>query len=449
MIRVSLLHPVDLLVYTALTLLVKDDLESFRVPRARNIVYSYRTEAGVPNRLYGQQRLFTSFQERLEQRSRRSAVKYVAIADIADFYPRINQHRLENVIESCAKSERSKDVARVLVRKLISNLSGKNSYGIPVGPYASRILGEAVLIDVDSYLISESLDFVRWVDDYFFFTRTEQQAQDILIGLAERLYDKHGLTLSALKTKIQSSHAFVKRFDANPQRKVDSRIATIKDFSSRIDPYSDEEIPLSDEERTELAELDFAELIAEALEDRDLVDYDTLSALLRHPELLSMLPVQSRRNLGDVLLRNVEHLYPIAGEVAGFFSSFVDESVQGRKRAKAKLLSSIQPKHGKWPPDYYVMWVLSIFGRGEAWGEAPDFVRIFRDHRSDVVRRAAALAIAENGTRADAVEAKDRFAAASPLERLAILLAARRLGKDERKHWKTSLQLTGPLEKRV
>lgn len=154
---VSLLHPVDLLIYTALTLLVKDDLESFRIPTARNIVYSYRTEIGATNRLYGQHSLFASFQQRLEQRSRRGSVKYVAIADIADFYPRINQHRLENVIESCAKSERSKEVARVLVRKLISNLSGTNSYGIPVGPYASRILGEAVLIDVDSYLVSERL----------------------------------------------------------------------------------------------------------------------------------------------------------------------------------------------------------------------------------------------------------------------------------------------------
>jgi hypothetical protein len=201
-------------------------------------------------------------------------------------------------IESCATSERGEEVARVLVRKLISDLSGKNSYGIPVGPYASRLLAEAVLIDVDSYLLSERLDFVRWVDDYFFFTRTEQEAQEILIRLAEKLYDRHGLTLSALKTKIQSSETFVKRFDSNPESNVDSRIETIKELSSRFDPYSDEEIELSDEERDELAEIDFAEIIAEALENRDLVDYETLSSLLRHPEVLLLLPSNSRKNLG-------------------------------------------------------------------------------------------------------------------------------------------------------
>ena len=66
----------------------------------------------------------------------------------------------------------------------------------------------------------------------------------------------------------------------------------------------------------------------------------------------------------------------------------------------------------------------------------------FRDHRSEIVRRSAALAIALNGSRADAIEARDRFAASSPIEQLSILLATRKLGQDERRHWKRSLQLT-------
>jgi len=95
------------------------------------------------------------------------------------------------------------------------------------------------------------------------------------------------------------------------------------------------------------------------------------------------------------------------------------------------------------------MWILSLFADDDAWREATDFARILRDHKSEIVRRSAALAIARNGRRADAVEAKDRFGASSPLERLAILLATRKLGQDERRHWKTSLQLTDPLEKKI
>jgi hypothetical protein len=198
---VSLLHPVDLLIYTALTLLVKDGLESARVPRSKKMIFSYRAETGVTNRLYSRGNSYALFQNRLHYKSHRASVRYVALADIADFYPRIYQHRLENIVETCAIAERGRSVARVLVKKLIAKLSGNNSYGIPIGPYASRTLAEAVLIDVDSYLLSEGLDFVRWVDDYYFFTSTEEQAQEILFKLTQRLYEKHGLTSSPLKTK--------------------------------------------------------------------------------------------------------------------------------------------------------------------------------------------------------------------------------------------------------
>lgn len=39
---VHLLHPEDTLLYTSLTLIVKDDIESVREPRAKKRVYSYR-----------------------------------------------------------------------------------------------------------------------------------------------------------------------------------------------------------------------------------------------------------------------------------------------------------------------------------------------------------------------------------------------------------------------
>lgn len=390
---VSLLHPVDLLIYTALTLLVKDDLEAARVPRSRSMIFSYRTEIGVTKRLYSRANSYAQFLTRLQYKSHRGSVRYVALADIADFYPRVYQHRLENIVETCATSERGRSVARVLVKKLISKLADGNSYGIPIGPYASRILAEAVLIDVDSYLLSENLDFVRWVDDYYFFTRTEEQAQEILFRLAQRLYEKHGLTLSALKTKIQSAAIFNRRFEANPDEEVDIRISMIQELATLFDPYSGEEQEVTDEHIAELTELNIAELVADALEDRDFVDYPTLSALLRHPVIFTMLPVDARKNLGEVLLRNAQHLYPIAEDVAGFFESFVDQSWQDRRRIRNRLLASIGPRRGKWPPEYYIVWILNLFAQSDAWRHAPDFARIFRDHRSDLVRRMAALAI--------------------------------------------------------
>jgi hypothetical protein len=153
---VSLLHPVDLILYTALTLIVKDELESARVPPSKQMIFSYRTERGVNNRLYSRANSYAMFRDRLHRKSHQDNVRYVALADIADFYPRIYQHRLENIVETCASTPRGRAVARVLIKRLISKLSDSNSYGIPIGPYASRILAEAVLIDVDSYLLSEN-----------------------------------------------------------------------------------------------------------------------------------------------------------------------------------------------------------------------------------------------------------------------------------------------------
>lgn len=114
---VSLLHPIDLIIYTALTLLVKDDLEGQRLPPNKKIVHSYRTELGVNNRLYSRANSYREFQLKIEERSRRVATQYVAIADIADFYPRIYQHRLQNAVEAAATTPRSKEVARVLAKK--------------------------------------------------------------------------------------------------------------------------------------------------------------------------------------------------------------------------------------------------------------------------------------------------------------------------------------------
>ena len=68
------------------------------------------------------------------------------------------------------------DNIRVL-EKMLTRFSENVSYGIPIGPAASRPLGEAVLIDVDSTLLSFDIDFVRFTDDYVIFATTPEEAE--------------------------------------------------------------------------------------------------------------------------------------------------------------------------------------------------------------------------------------------------------------------------------
>jgi len=176
---VHILHPQDLIIYTALVLIAKNDIESNRVPLRSKRAFSFRADPTNPKVLYGAKGSYDAYRKQLARKAAAARVRYVALADIADFYPRIYQHRLQNILESISTSQRVREVARVLVRKLIDKLMERNSYGIPVGPYASRLLGEAMLIDVDAFLESQGIDFVRWVDDYNMFCKSEYQAQSI------------------------------------------------------------------------------------------------------------------------------------------------------------------------------------------------------------------------------------------------------------------------------
>jgi hypothetical protein len=90
---------------------------------------------------------------------------------------------------------------------------------------------------------------------------------------------------------------------------------------------------------------------------------------------------------------------------------------------------------------------LNVFASSANWGGATEILRIFQTHPSNVVRRFAALALYANGSRSDAMALRNEYANSSPLTRLAILLAARKLGNDERQHWRRTLQLTGVLER--
>jgi hypothetical protein len=156
---------------------------------------------------------------------------------------------------------------------------------------------------------------------------------------------------------------------------------------------------------------------------------------------------ERRSEIADVLLSNMEHLYPVAEETSKFFQSFSDGPLLLRRRIARGLLRSIKSKHGRWPPDYHIVWVLSVFAASSNWGGAVEILRIFQTHPSNVIRRFAALALNANGSRSDAIALKNEYPNSSPLTRLAILLASRKLGHDERQHWRRTLQLTDVLER--
>jgi len=433
--RVGLLHPYDFVFYTALVLALKTSISKSRLPADK--VFSYRTEGTSPSELYKRGASWKNFRSSVAKRATKSNC-IVGVTDIADFYPRIYHHRLVNALEA-SSGKTMKDYIRVL-EKMLTRFSGGTSYGIPVGPPASRLLGEAVLIDVDSTLLSFGVDSIRFVDDYIIFADRVQDAEYGIRVLGETLFRNHGLTLQTAKTKISTATDYVERNLTIHSEKEENRRRLLQIFGD-----GDYEIPsydeLEDEQKKEIDAFNLSEMLREALLEGENVDYREVQFILgrlsalRKPELI------------PTVLENLERLYPVAESVAAFFKEFTDLPQSHASEIGGALLAPILNALEARPSEYYSMWIPSVFQHHRNWDHAEDLLRIFRETSSDAVRRFAALALATSGTRAQALAIKDYLASASSLCRTAMLLATAKLGKDERQYFGKSLQISDPLEK--
>ena len=91
-----------------------------------------------------------------------------------------------------------------LVKKIIKTTRARQSYGLPVGSTASRLLAECVLNDTDMLLKNMGVQFTRYVDDFRIAVPAGTEAHSILCRLAEHLMVTEGLSLNVTKTKMTS-----------------------------------------------------------------------------------------------------------------------------------------------------------------------------------------------------------------------------------------------------
>jgi len=110
-------------------------------------------------------------------------IRHVIATDISDFYARINFHRLENLLDETAPSH---GAARY-IKKHIKVIRAKQSFGLPVGGSAARVLAELSLIDTDRALQQDGRLATRFVDDFRIFLRADENPYDALAFLAEQL----------------------------------------------------------------------------------------------------------------------------------------------------------------------------------------------------------------------------------------------------------------------
>lgn len=435
--RVALLHPFDLLFYTAVVLALRDDITAARLPQQEQRVFSYRADAARDGVLYNDEPSYTDFRQCVADRVANASEGFVGITDIADFYPRVYQHRLINALQAAAGAAKQ-DYIRVLDKMLVRFSDGA-SYGIPVGPPASRPLGEALLIDVDSTLMSYDIDFIRFTDDFVIFANTPENAEYGLRILGETLFLNHGLTMQTAKTKVLAASEYLETYLTAHTEKEESRRKLLEIVGEYDEATSYEE--LSDEQKAEVDALNLSDMLKEALAEGHNVDYKEVSFIL------GRLSALQKPELIPIVLENLERLYPVAHSLAAFFKEFAALDAGTREQVANALLRPILDSHNVRPSEYYCIWVLSLFHHHRNWDHAENLLRIFRETHSDAIRRYAALALATSGTRSQAIHTPKYLPSASPLCRTAILLATGRMGTDERKYLRQSLRLSDPLER--
>jgi hypothetical protein len=365
---------------------------------------------------------------------------YIGLADVADFYRRLYQHRVRNAVEATIKDPVRSKYAEIIEKRLLRTFSSGNSYGIPIGPAASRPLAEAAMIDVDSALQSHGIDFVRYIDDFALFGASREAAEWSVRQLGEILLTNHGLALQTAKTHVMSCAEYSSRHQSDSEEdKVEREFNEIvEEHFYDIDSLDD----LTDDQKETIDVMDFAAVLQGALAE-DNVSYKKVSFIL------GKLSSLQNPDLIPIVLDNLELLYPVAHSVNEFFREFEYLPVKQQRRIGDALLAPLLPTAKYRAPEYYAVWILDLFARSESWNHANTLMKVFRETESQVIRRYSALAIGKCGSRSEALIFREHISAAAPMTRTAILIGSAKLPKDERSHWRRSLRLSDAFEKQI
>ncbi|MBN8818458.1 MAG: RNA-directed DNA polymerase [Sphingomonas sp.] len=225
------LDPFDAVKYLAAAYLLFGKIEAARLHKDEGVVHSHRL-SGDDGEIFDSKFGYDSFRARSSELSRERIGKWKVVTDIANFFDRIGNHSLENHLTNIGCEERYVE----LIKEMLFFWAGdRRSYGVPVGSDASRILSEAVLLNVDAGLKEAGIVFVRYVDDFRLFTDTRAEALKAVAILTNLLADE-GLSLNSRKTDIyqiatdEEIAQFANRFAGgeHEQINVDEKIEVVR-----------------------------------------------------------------------------------------------------------------------------------------------------------------------------------------------------------------------------
>jgi hypothetical protein len=433
--RCALIHPIDTLKYLSLAISIADEIEAHRPPIAKKIVFSYRY-APSKGYLFNQKYTISAFQRHTQAKARQKRIKVLVSCDIANFYDRLNLHSLESILLSIGIDK----VKVSLVNQLLLSWSNRDSYGLPVGSNASRILAEAALIEVDRYLISIGAEFCRYVDDYRFFAPNATVAHYWLTQLIERLW-LEGLTINKSKTKIEDVASLSNSASSasEQQPKMSSHSAELAANSEkrpfRIVAGYGGTIPTrfrqaSATEKKKLGQTSAEELLAKINEGNlaspeDVLAFIKSSIYTKKFILLQQLPL---------VLNCFPQFVPYAVDALIKNCKDIDETV----RSSLREAFSAQLSKDSYLPEYIAISLIRLLG-AEGYREGKVLLAQFRALRRNAgayIGRVLLDSLEEVVSRGEVLEIRRYFVRADAWEKRQIIrIALRHLHEEENRAW--------------
>jgi hypothetical protein len=423
----------ETILYTAAAIEIGADIESMKRPLDEFGPFGYRFEVGKT-----EASLFVSghsYKDWLQwQRDQLDAGEFshVVATDIADFYQRIYFHRIENILDVATDQKGIK----AFVEKLIKRIRGKQSYGIPVGGSASRILAEAILCDADSALADEGLVFSRFVDDYRIFLKQDQAPYVALAFLAEHLATTEGLSLNNQKTKIWTDEEFAAVISAQQGDVFDkAERAAIEALTQSL--YFDEEP--NEDEVEKIRALNLVEML-EAELGQDHWDFGKIRLIFLG------LRVTANADALEIIIDRFDDLLPFVKEFVLLADALHKSDVELGSKIRTTVLKLLESGAATSVPTIQV-WLLELFVRNCFEIDHKTLTRITTNTLS---RRQSFLIRGLNDDVNFFRRNKTRFEELNVFEKHHFMLGATCLPKDEFYNWISAIKpnLRRPLDSR-
>ncbi|WP_417739730.1 RNA-directed DNA polymerase [Rosistilla oblonga] len=417
--------------FLAAAIQVAEKVETNRQPRDR--VFSYRFEPDTTTGSLFAKVGWKDFHMRGLELAK--DFSHVALVDISDFYPRIYHHRLENALKTDCQCD---GPVVTFIDRFLSKLNGGNSFGLPVGGPAARILAEAVLTRTDRLIQMRRIEYLRFVDDYIVFGNSEDEIRKAILDISRLLLDNEGLSLNRNKTRLLTSDEYQRQSVLADPSKSDSEDETEKrkflSIHLRYDPYS----PTADEDYEKLAdsirEYDVLGLLEKEL-TKSRVDRFALSQLIK---ALQFMDEAQRSDAVRTLADNLGNMAPVFATTAIAFRKIKDEIADSAAelffRRVRELVENRSPLIG-------ASGTLAFAVRVLADDPSPDaditLQEIFSQSMlTPVIEREIVLAMVKRKSRGWISDLKSRYTTLSNPWTIRALLAGSFVLGDEGTHWR-------------